>query len=90
MRVKSREFSRGTNQNGEIRAVAIHDLEGGHMMRRVHTVIEDEFSSEKEVDPVVVARVGEQLEVLLDFLVGAFGLTVGLGVVCSCEGTHDA
>jgi hypothetical protein len=47
----------------------------------MHAAVEDEFSRREVCDPVIAARVGEQSKVSFDFLVGAFGLTVGLGVV---------
>jgi hypothetical protein len=53
-------------------------------MGSVHTVVEYEFGCWEVLHPVTAARVSKESKVLFNFLIRAFGLAVGLGVV-SCH-----
>ena len=50
-------------------------------MGRVEAVVENEFGCWEMSDPVIVTCVGEEAEMSFDFLISAFCLTIGLGVV---------
>src|ERR1700733_5302226 len=88
--VEGGEFGGRTPWYGGVRTVAVHYLEGRHFVGGVHPAIEDEFCCRQMRYPVVLSRIGEQSEVTLDLLVGAFCLTVRLWVVRRCKRVRDA
>ena len=70
--------------------VAFVGEEGGGARSRVRGVVVGELGEGEEVDPVVLLVVDVDSEVLLEHLVDAFGLAVGLGVVGGREVGFDA
>jgi len=56
--------------------VAVHDLERGRVVCRMHAAVEDKFSSGEEGDPIVLAGISEESEVMFNFLVRAFCLPI--------------
>jgi len=56
----------------------------------VNAAVKDKFSSWEEGDPVVMARVDEEVEVPLYLLVGMFCLAIGLGMISCGECMGDA
>ena len=70
--------------------IAFVGEEGGGARSGVRGVVVGELGEGKEVDPVVLLVVDVDSEVLLEHLVDAFGLAVGLGVVGGGEVGFDA
>jgi hypothetical protein len=56
--------------------------EGTETCGLANLVVVVEFRQSQPVCPIVLQEVGENLKVLLDILVDAFGLSIGLWVVC--------
>ena len=67
------------------RGVAINKFEGGFACRGVDSVVQGELGCGEERGPIILSLVYEVAEVLFDFLIDTFGLTIGLGVVGSGE-----
>ena len=65
--------------------VAINKFERGFARGGIDPIVQGELGSGEERGPIVLPFVYKVAKVLLDFLVDAFGLTIGLGVVGSRE-----
>ena len=48
----------------------------------MHATVQDKLGSREVFDPVIMVNIGEKSEISLNFLVSAFCLAVGLGVIC--------
>jgi hypothetical protein len=70
--------------------VTVDDFEGGVAIGRVDVGVDDEFGHGEMLVPVVLLPASIEAEVLLDFLVGALGLTVGLWVIGGGEVRFNA
>jgi hypothetical protein len=70
--------------------VTVDDFEGGVAMGRVDAGVDDEFGHGEMLVPVVLSPASIEAEVLLDFLVGALSLTIGLWVIGGGEVRFNA
>ncbi len=64
----------------ESRVLAVQDHEGAFAHSAVDSIVVHEFCERQPVGPVVLSIVNEDSEVLFDFLVNSFGLSIRLRV----------
>jgi hypothetical protein len=70
--------------------VTVDDFEGGVAVGRVDVGVDDKFSHGEVLVPVVLSSASIEAEILLNFLVGTLGLTVGLWVIGGGEVRFNA
>jgi hypothetical protein len=68
----------------------IFEKEGGISGCGMDSVVVGEFGSGQPIGPIVLHEVGVEPEILFQFLIGAFGLTIGLWMIGSRKGRLDA
>ncbi len=54
------------------------------------SIVEDKLRCGEVGDPIIVSSVGEESEVLFDFLIGVLSLAVGLRMIHRCKGMGDS
>ena len=69
--------------------IAHKGTERGGVDSRMMADIVSEFSSGKVVSPIVLADRAVGMEILLKFLIDAFGLTIGLRMISHAHGLLD-
>ena len=74
-----------TDGDVEVRGVAVKDFKGGSVVGRVDSGVDNEFGHRKVFVPIILSAADVEAEILLDFLVGSFSLSVGLRVIGSGE-----
>ena len=67
---------RWSERDSEVWSVSVHYLEGGHVMHRIHTIVEDKLGSGKVSDPIIILSIDKELEVLFYLLICAFSLPI--------------
>ncbi len=82
--------SSGVQVNVEGRMITFIRKEGGYACRGVRSIVVCEFREWKEGDPIVLLVVDVNPEVLFEYLIDAFGLSVCFRVICSRKVGLDA
>ena len=73
-----------------IRFLSIIEIEGGVASCRVLPCVVDECCTGKPFYPIILMVIGENPEILFNFLVCSFRLTIGLGMIGGGEGSLDS
>ena len=67
----------------------MHEIEGGMPGADVNPVVVGEFRNGQPVDPIILMVIDEETQVLLEFLIDPFSLTIRLWMECCAEGCLD-
>ena len=73
-----------------MRGVAIKDFKGGSVVGRVDSGVDNEFGHRKVFIPIILSTADVEAEILLDFLVGPFCLSVSLRMIGGGQVGFDA
>ena len=87
--VHCRDVRTGTSWDCEVWSVAVNNLEWCLLIPSVKTGVEGELSGGEMIGPIRLSLVDEQSEILFDFLVLSFDLTVTFGVISGGESDDD-
>lgn len=79
--INCKDVATTTDGNSEVGLISVHNFKWRVLQCRLNAVVDREFSYREKGGPVVLPLSGEEAEVLFDFFIHAFSLSIYLRMI---------